>query len=93
MREHPVAPFTRPFNASRAGRVVRIDNRRLARVAKLAGAPRDPSAGLVLQARVGARIELGQPLFTVHAEAIGELDYALAYARAAGEIIMLEENA
>jgi thymidine phosphorylase len=53
MREPPRAPFTQPFCAARGGRVSRIDNRRLARVAKLAGAPHDPSAGLVLHARVG----------------------------------------
>ena len=93
MRQLPVAPFTRPFGASRAGRVVRIDNRRLARVAKLAGAPRDSSAGLVLHARVGNRVEPGQPLFTLHAEAKGELEYAMAYATGGGEIIALEEDA
>jgi thymidine phosphorylase len=92
MREPPSAPFTRAFQATRAGRVLQIDNRRLAAVAKLAGAPRDSAAGLALHARVGAKIELGQPLFTVHAESVGELDYALAYAREAGEIIVLEED-
>lgn len=92
MREPPSARFTRAFPATRAGRVVRIDNRRLAAVAKLAGAPRDSSAGLVLHARVGAAIEVGQPLFTVHAESVGELDYALAHAREAGEIIVVEEG-
>jgi thymidine phosphorylase len=93
MRELPAAPFTRPFKASRSGHVIHIDNRRLARVAKLAGAPGEPSAGLILHARVGTRVETGDPLFTVHAEALGELEYALAYARAAGEIIGIEENA
>jgi len=93
MRELPTAPFTQPYQARRSGRVIRIDNRRLARVAKLAGAPGDRSAGLVLHARVGARVETGDPLFTVHAEALGELGYALAYAGEAGEIIGIEENA
>jgi thymidine phosphorylase len=88
-RVPPVARFTRPLVASRAGRVARIDNRRLARVAKLAGAPRDPAAGLVLHVRLGEAIEPGQPLFTVHAEAAGELDYALRYATAQGEIVTL----
>lgn len=80
VRVPPRAPFTRAFESLEAGRVTRIDNRRLARVAKLAGAPRDPSAGLVLHARLGARVDIGQPLFTVHAESAGELEYALAYA-------------
>jgi thymidine phosphorylase len=72
--------------------VTRIDNRRLGRVAKLAGAPRDPAAGLVLHVRLGDTVERGQPLFTVHAQAAGELDYALAYATAQGEIIAVGES-
>ncbi|HEU5305182.1 MAG TPA: hypothetical protein VFU40_11100, partial [Gemmatimonadales bacterium] len=64
MRQPPIAPFTQPLLSQRAGHVIRIDNRRLARVAKLAGAPHDPAAGLVLHARVGAWIEAGEPLFT-----------------------------
>jgi len=92
MREPPVAPFTRPLAATHAGRVMRIDNRRLGRVAKLAGAPRDPAAGLVLHVRLGDTVERGQPLFTVHAQAAGELDYALAYATAQGAIIAVGES-
>jgi len=89
LRVPPIAPFTRPLLAARAGRVSRIDNRRLARVAKLAGAPRDPAAGLVLHARLGTVVGPGDPLFTVHAESSGALEYALAYAAAYGEIISL----
>ncbi|MGZ8398909.1 MAG: thymidine phosphorylase, partial [Gemmatimonadales bacterium] len=92
MREPPTAPFARPLNATRSGRVARIDNRRLARVAKLAGAPRDSSAGLVLHARVGTLVEPGHPLLTLYAEAKGELEYAMAYATSGSEIISLEEN-
>jgi thymidine phosphorylase len=87
MREPPVATFTRPLSAAEGGRVTRIDNRRLGRVAKLAGAPRDAAAGLVLHARLGDAVEPGQPLFTVHAESAGALEYALAYARSQDEIV------
>ncbi|MCP6757153.1 thymidine phosphorylase, partial [Klebsiella pneumoniae] len=56
-----------------------MDNRRLARIAKLAGAPRAPAAGLDLHVRLNERVETGQPLFTLHAETPGELAYALAF--------------
>jgi thymidine phosphorylase len=59
-----------------------MDNRRLARIAKLAGAPRAPAAGLDLHVRVGDRVGKDQPLFTVHAESPGELAYALQYGAA-----------
>lgn len=91
MRTPSQAPHSRPVHASRSGRITRIDNRRLARVAKLAGAPKSPAAGLVLHTPLGAAVEPGQPLFTVHAEAPGELEYALSYACTGPEIVAVEE--
>ena len=72
------------------GRVTAIDNRRLARVAKLAGAPGAPSAGVDLHVPLGTEVQRGQPLFTVHAESPGELAYALAYASANAEILVID---
>lgn len=79
MREPGVARFTRTVEAARRGLVVAADNRRLARIAKLAGAPRSPAAGIQLHTKVGATVEVGQPLYTVHSESRGELDYAMQY--------------
>ena len=90
LREPPRAAYTRDVVASRAGRVAAIDNRRLARAAKLAGAPRAPAAGLVLHAPVGHLVAAGQPLFTLHAESPGELAYASGYVDANPGIVALE---
>ncbi|MCU0896746.1 MAG: thymidine phosphorylase family protein [Burkholderiales bacterium] len=79
--------FTHAVVAPRGGRVVAIDNRRLARVAKLAGAPREPGAGLRLHRRLGDPAEAGDPLFTLYAEAPGELAYALDYVARQTEIV------
>jgi thymidine phosphorylase len=87
MREPPRAKYVEPVIAARGGTVTTIDNRRLARVAKLAGAPLSPAAGLELHAPVGAVVGRGQPLFTVHAEATGELAYALDYVAARPPIV------
>ncbi len=90
MREPPRARFTHVVEAAGEGVVTRIDNRRLARAAKLAGAPRAPAAGTELHAPLGAALLRGQPLFTLHAESPGELEYALAYAVANPNIISLD---
>ena len=92
MRSPPQASHSRPVLSPRPGRVASIDNRRLARVAKLAGAPKSPASGLVLHSPVGARVETGQPLFTVHSEASGELEYALSYACAGPDIVAIGEQ-
>jgi thymidine phosphorylase len=90
MRQPPRARHTHTVESARAGRVARIDNRRLARAAKLAGAPNDPAAGLELHVRLETPIARGQPLFTLHAESVGELAYALAFVRAHPDIVALE---
>jgi len=90
-RTPPLAAFSRAVPSPKDGEVTRIDNRRLARVAKLAGAPRDPKAGLELTVRLGDTVRRGDPLYTVYASAMGELEYGLAYATSAPDIITLAE--
>jgi thymidine phosphorylase len=89
--EPPRASITQEVSAARAGAVRSIDNRRLARVAKLAGAPATRSAGLVIHKRIGDPVVAGEPLFTVHAQAPGELDYALEYVRSHDPIVVVED--
>jgi thymidine phosphorylase len=69
-----------------------IDNRRLARLAKLAGAPRAPGAGIDLHVRLGECVERNEPLFTLHAERSGELTYARLYMDSQPDIITVEEE-
>jgi thymidine phosphorylase len=81
MRVPPVARHRSPLLAPHAGMLRSIDNRRIARVAKLAGAPGSKAAGIEMHVTLGAAVEAGQPLCTVCSETTGELQYALDYAR------------
>jgi len=92
LREPPRAPYREVVAAPSSGRVGAIDNRRLARAAKLAGAPHDAAAGLVIHLRIGESVTAGQPLFTLHAQTPGELAYALAYVRAQAPIIAIDPS-
>jgi len=82
-REPPRAEFTTKVSSGVTGRIAAIDNRRLARIAKLAGAPASPAAGLTTTLRIGDIVQRGQSLFTVHAQSRGELAYALEHAAVA----------
>ena len=90
MREPPRAPHRQAVTAPHAGRVGAVDNRRLARAAKLAGAPHDPAAGAVIHVRLGETVAAGQPLFTLHAQAPGELAYALGFVQAQPAIVAVD---
>lgn len=91
MRIPPKSSHRHPLAAGHPGRVNEIDNRRIAKLAKLAGAPEAKAAGVELHVRLGDVVSAGQPLCTVHAAAPGELAYALAYAAANSDIIMVRE--
>ena len=91
-REPPRAAFTDVIAATRVGRITAIDNRRLARVAKLAGAPRAPASGLEIHVELGDVVRRDQPLVTLHAETRGELEYAQRYLAANPDIIALDEE-
>ena len=91
MRELSTAAHRYVIAASRSGRVSSIDNRRISRLAKLAGAPESKCAGLELHAHLDDVVVAGQPLYTVHSEAPGELEYALNYAGANRDIFGIED--
>jgi thymidine phosphorylase len=89
--EPSLAPFTHPVLADRSGRLRDVDNRRLAKIAKLAGAPGSASAGIECRVRLGNTIDAGEHLFHVHAQTRGELEYALQYAAAHPHIFVIED--
>jgi len=92
MRTPTRARHTCPVPAACAGHVASVDNRRLARVAKLAGAPKAPAAGVEFLAPLECAVGKGQPLFVVHAEAPGELEYAMDYVRSQRDIVSIAES-
>jgi pyrimidine-nucleoside phosphorylase len=77
----PCATCTREVRASSAGWVAHFDAEEVGRAAAAMGAGRqsvddviDPAAGLVLAVRVGARVETGDLLCTLHAASEQLLD-------------------
>ena len=90
LRTPAVAPHSRPLIMEHSGRVMQINNRKLARLAKLAGAPEVKVAGLRMLVRLGDDVQAGDPILEIHAESPGDLSYALEYARANPDIVELE---
>ncbi|HEU0166716.1 MAG TPA: thymidine phosphorylase [Chloroflexota bacterium] len=81
----PAARLVRPLPAPSSGRITGIDPALLGRLAVGLGAGRqfkmdtiDRAAGFVLRAKVGDRVEAGEPLLEVHANDEGRLEQALA---------------
>jgi thymidine phosphorylase len=62
--------------ARSAGRVTAIDCHLIARIARMAGAPIDKTAGIDLFAKIGSQMRAGDPLYRIHAGTQTGLDFA-----------------
>lgn len=83
------AGFQYDVVAQTTGIVMGIDNRTLAKIAKLAGAPRAATSGIEFHSPLGRKVTKGDPLYTIHAESHGELEYACEYVKSTNPIVTL----
>jgi len=88
-KEPTLAPFKHVITSIQQGAILSIDNRLISRIAKLAGAPDSPAAGIDLHVSLKTVVEKGQPLFTIYAESPGELNYALHYFHSHQQVILI----
>ncbi len=90
LKELPSANYAHTVCATENGYIKNIDCRQIARLAKLAGAPFSPAAGLRLHVTRGDTVEEGQPLFTLYSDSEGEKDYALDYYQSEATVFFVE---
>jgi thymidine phosphorylase len=89
-KEPRFAPFKYDVLSKKSGKIRSIDNRKLARVAKLAGAPKSPSAGVAFFAPLEKMVKEGEILLSIYAESTGELEYAKSYLNSLNDLIRIE---
>jgi AMP phosphorylase len=78
--EVPVGRYTYTFKSPLEGAVTYIDNAAVTMVARAAGAPFDKGAGVLFHAKVGYRVNKGDPLFTIFSNSEGRLEEAISLA-------------
>ena len=75
--QHPaLGTLTLDVKAEAAGVVVGIDNLQVARIARLAGAPKVQGAGVDLRVKLGDAVVAGDVLFRIHASYPADLEFA-----------------
>ena len=77
-----LGPLSDEVCAARSGWIGAVDCLRIARVARLAGAPTDPGSGLDLLKAVGQPVQAGEPLYRIHGVDPSDFGFAVD---AAGE--------
>lgn len=79
--EKKIGKHKKVVTSQKSGYVTRIHNRKIASVAKSAGAPHDKGAGILLHAKGGDPIKKGEKLFTIYSEKKHKLETAVKMAR------------
>ena len=67
--------------ADEAGKVLWINNKSIAQLAREAGAPKDKGSGVILKTKIGRYVKKGGVLFEIYAERNTKLDAAIKSAR------------
>jgi thymidine phosphorylase len=75
-RRPPLGALVHDVTANGDGVVTAINNQRLARIARLAGAPKADGAGVDLYCKQGDTVGQGQPLYRIYAANPAELEFA-----------------
>lgn len=89
--EPPTARHTYVVRSKSKGKIIAIDNRYLSRIAKLAGAPKSKAAGVKFLTPIGTEVIFEQPIFIIHSQTKGELDYAVNFLKQGHEFIQMKE--
>ena len=85
------AAFKEVIGATRAGHITSIDCRGINALAKLAGAPAHPAAGLRVLRKPGDAVTIGEPILEVHAESPTHLELVRNHATEHPEIFHVVE--
>jgi len=70
--------YSHTIKSLKNGNVYAINNKDIAKIARVAGAPEDKKAGVYLYVKKRAKIRKNENLFTIYAENKKRLDYALS---------------
>ncbi|MFA5948247.1 MAG: thymidine phosphorylase family protein [Candidatus Gracilibacteria bacterium] len=67
--------FSKAVLATKNGTVKEIDNKLIAHVARIAGAPKDPESGVIINKKLNDKVKKGDILYTIYADMKDRLNY------------------
>ncbi len=70
------AKLIHQIKSKKEGKITHIDNKKIARIARIAGAPLEKAAGVYLHKKLGDKIKKGDVLYEIHTNNEERLDFA-----------------
>ncbi len=90
VKEIPTAKFTKDIVAKQDGKIVEIDNRKIAQVCRFAGTPEVKVAGIYLYKHINDTVKKGEKLFTIHTDSQGAMTQAYNFASSDDTIVKIK---
>ena len=84
----PIGGFREDVVSNRSGYVNGIRNKEVVAMARMAGAPKDKGAGVVIYKKKGNRVDKGDPLYTIYADNEVKLKRAVALAKKLDPVVI-----
>jgi putative thymidine phosphorylase len=85
----PVGKRSYVMKADKRGKISRIDNLSIAKIARISGAPTDKEAGIFLYRHVHDSVAKGEPLYTIYSQSEEKLKYAVEFAQQSSGFVIL----
>jgi len=80
-KQFKLAKYSHKFTAPYSGTILDISNKAIAKICRIAGAPKDPKAGMYIEKHKHARVNKGDVLFTIYSDNEEELKFAVEIAK------------
>jgi len=76
IRELQPAKLSFSIKSDKSGKIVEIDNKKIASVARASGCPSDKASGIYLHVHLGTKVSKNQPIMEIYAETDDKLNFA-----------------
>ncbi|MFH1839896.1 MAG: AMP phosphorylase [Nanoarchaeota archaeon] len=76
-----VGRYKYEVKATRSGKISSIDNKRIAKIARVAGCPESNESGLYIEIKLRQKVKRNQILFTIYSESREKLKYAKSFVK------------
>ncbi len=78
--EIPESQYNETIISPRTSYITKVDNLKLMKIARLAGAPEDKTAGIIVQGKRGDKMKKGSPLIQIFSNSSKDLEKAIDFA-------------
>jgi thymidine phosphorylase len=76
-----IGKYSLDIKSTKSGRIIEINNKKITKVARVAGAPSEKTAGIYIYKKLKDKIKKNETIFTIYSNSKDKLDYAKTFTK------------